>query len=179
MPYFLSLLSTILQAQSGLQSWNFTCPVRILQVSDIGLVLSFEDCIDHLNLWNSLHILSLPYMLWNTFCTRHLNIQFTYFFYSSSLLLKRDNILGGLGAEFFNSSRTLAVFIRNSKGTCSKFQAVNGVCTNCRRVATANVHVVKQIAVMSKSARPTDLTDKFHSEWQLIFLLHIFYCSEW
>ena len=44
MPYFLSLLLTILQAQSGLQSWNFTCPVRILQVSDIGLVLSFEDC---------------------------------------------------------------------------------------------------------------------------------------
>ena len=43
-PYFLSLLLTILQAQSGLQSWNFTCPVRILQVSDIGLVLSFEDC---------------------------------------------------------------------------------------------------------------------------------------
>ena len=44
LPYFLSLLSTILQAQSGLRSWNFTCPVRILQVSDIGLVLSFEDC---------------------------------------------------------------------------------------------------------------------------------------
>ena len=42
--YFLSLLSIILQAQSGLRSQNFTCPVRILQVSDIGLVLSFEDC---------------------------------------------------------------------------------------------------------------------------------------
>ena len=42
--YFLSLLSSILQAQLGLWSWNFTCPVRILQVSDIGLVLSFEDC---------------------------------------------------------------------------------------------------------------------------------------
>ena len=41
--YVLSLLSTILQAQSGLQSRNFTCSVRILQVSDIGLVLSFED----------------------------------------------------------------------------------------------------------------------------------------
>ena len=46
LPYFLSLLSTILQAQSGLRSWNFTCPVRILQVSDIGLVLSFEDWYD-------------------------------------------------------------------------------------------------------------------------------------
>ena len=43
-PIFLSVLSTILQAQSGLRSWNFTCPVWILQVSDIGLVLSFEDC---------------------------------------------------------------------------------------------------------------------------------------
>ena len=42
LPYILSLLSTILQAQSGLRSRNFTCPVRILQVSDIGLVLSFE-----------------------------------------------------------------------------------------------------------------------------------------
>ena len=41
--YFLSSLSKILQAKSGLRSWNFTCPVRILQVSDIGLVLSFED----------------------------------------------------------------------------------------------------------------------------------------
>ena len=43
MPYFLSLLMTILQAQSGLRSGNFTCPVRVLQVSDIGLVLFFED----------------------------------------------------------------------------------------------------------------------------------------
>ena len=52
LPYFLSLLSTILQAQSGLWSWNFTFPVRILQVSDIGLVLSFEDCKRAKFLWN-------------------------------------------------------------------------------------------------------------------------------
>ena len=51
--YLLSLLSTILQAQLGLRSWNFTCPVRILQVSDIGLVLSFEDWVDVTEVTNS------------------------------------------------------------------------------------------------------------------------------
>ena len=44
-PIFLKFTFDNLQAQSGLRSWNFTCPVRILQVSDIGLVLSFEDCL--------------------------------------------------------------------------------------------------------------------------------------